>query len=199
MENKYLTEVCCHPTTFERLEWKPSPVILEEVEKYDYHITVLKDFKIYFGNVKDGIIKTGELDLALDEVDGWLPDYQSTRKTVLCDPNPDARIWIHEFWQQEKCDYNFNFYKPQREAIAVLKEEKELKKGLILAKVVSIEPKGNFKVMGVAGGCMHQYRVGETFKLRCHKRTDCKYLRNYWFDVRYPSQEFAESFRLMTN
>lgn len=200
MEKKYLTEVCCHPTTFETIEWKPSPVILEEVEKYDYHITVLKDFKVYFGNVKDGIIHTGELDLALDEVDGWLPDYQSTRKTVLLDSDIKPRIWIHEFYQEDTEHYTGDwFYISQRNAVAVLMEEKKLKNGLFLAKVVSIEPKGEFRIMGVAGGCKHQYKVGDTFKLRCHKRTDCKYLRNYWFDVRYPSQEFAESFRLMNN
>ena len=197
METKYLTEVCCHPTTFETYEWKPAPVVIEELEKYDFHITVLKDFKIYIGNVKQGIIQTGEKDFALDEVDGWLPDYQSTRKTILLNPS-NERIWIHEFWQQDPNDHSGSwFYKSQRQALAVLKEEKKLKNGLFLAKVVSVEPKGDFKVIGVAGGNEHQYKVGDAFKLRCHKRTDCKYLRNYWFDVRYPSQEFAESFRLM--
>ncbi len=200
METKYLTEVCCHPTTFEPIEWKSSPVILEEVEKYDYHITVLKDFKVYFGNVKDGIIHTGELDLALDEVDGWLPDYQSTRKTVLLDSNIKPRIWTHEFYQEDtKHHTGDGFYISQRNAVAVLMEEKEPKNGLFLAKVVSIEPKGDFRIMGVVGGCKHQYKVGEIFQLRQHKNSKSEHLKDKWFDVRYPSQDFTESFVLMNN
>lgn len=200
METKYLTEVCCNPVTFERIEWNASPVLIEEVEKYGFHLTVLKDFKVYFGNLVQGVVQTGEISLALDEVDGWLPGYQSTKKTVLRDSNIKTRIWIHEFYQEDTEHHTGDwFYIYQRNAVAVLMQEKELKNGLFLAKVVSIEPKGNFRIMGVAGGCKHQYKVGETFQLRQHKNCTSKYLKDKWFDVRYPSQDFTESFVLMNN
>ena len=63
----------------------------------------------------------------------------------------------------------YDFYHSQRRAFAILEVVREIKSNYYEAKVVSIESDENFQVMGQAGGCKHQYKIGDTFTLRHHK------------------------------
>ena len=203
VNKKYLTKVCCHPTTFEEIPWRTDVPTMKELAKEEFHVTVLKDFKIEYATVIDGTVKLDSGVVLFDELEGWLPGYQNTHRMRLRDDVPtDVRIWTHDFYQRDpntKTHNFYDFYHSQRPAIAVLKEEYQIKGGLFCASVVSIEPEGQFKVMGVGGGCQHQYYVGEEFHLRKHKSTRTTYMHYpMWFEVRFPDHDFAEDFRLMT-
>ncbi len=199
---KYLTRVCveCTEPYKKEIPWhKPDEIpSKEELEKEKNALTVLYKFKIYFTNYKEG----GYIDLSecskevhLSECDGWLCGYQSTHimrmRDDIVDDAPVLR-WYHEFYQDDPSDNSHDFYHRQREAIAVLEAEKQIKNGLYLTRVVSIEPCGEFRIMGVAGGCFHQYYIGEEFYLRKHKKSKCD-----WFDSRTPDRDYTEDFRLI--
>lgn len=113
----------------------------------------------------------------------------------------EKKRWSKEFYQDDPNEKNpYTFYHRQRNVTAVLEECGTLKHGNIyIAKVISIElkPDAEFRVMGVAGGCRHQYKIGETFHLRKHKYM--AHNTHYYFDVRYLSQYFAEEFKEITN
>lgn len=102
--------------------------------------------------------------------------------------------WKKRFYQDEHTDRYNDFYHSQREATVILEEVKKLKSGLYLAKVVDIISDEDFRIMGQAGGCTHQFHIGEEFKLRKHKYTVCGFLEAYWFDVRYPGRFNYEDF-----
>ena len=78
--------------------------------------------------------------------------------------------WKHEFYQDNpNTNDKYDFYHSQRRAFAILEVVREIKSNYYEAKVVSIESDENFHVMGQAGGCKHQYKIGDTFTLRHHK------------------------------
>jgi hypothetical protein len=121
--------------------------------------------------------------------------------------------WSHEFYQ---IDYTHptcgSFYQMQRAAIAILEEVKKIKNGLYEARVVEIQPKEEYRIMGVAGGCHYQYRIGETFHLRQHRETSkpkwyekepkprewwSTYNSRNWYDVRWRDNDYTENFSLI--
>ena len=200
INKKYLTKVCVHPTTYVEIPWRTDIPLMRELAEVEYHVTVLKDFKIEYATVAEGNV---ELDCGIvrfDELDGWLPGYNCTHQMRLSDNAPkDVRLWTHEFYQNDPVNRSYDFYRSQRPAVVVLQEERKLKKGLFLASVVSIEPVGQFKIQGVGGSCHHNYFIGEEFHLRQHKETFSSFTkRPYWFEVRFPGHDFAEDFRLIS-
>ena len=122
--------------------------------------------------------------------------------------------WVHEFYQIDRSHpTRGSFYQMQRRAVAILEEVKILKKGLYKAKVIEIQPKEEYRIMGVAGGCHYQYQVGETFHLRQHRESPkLKWYQNEpvkrnwwnayhcsnWYDVRWRDNDYTENFKLIT-
>ena len=112
--------------------------------------------------------------------------------------------WKHKFYQDnpDTNDNKYDFYHSQRVAYAILEMVKEIKSNYYEAKVVSIESDENFCVMGQAGGCKHQYKIGDIFTLRRHKNKKgykwfCEYSDKYWYDPRYKDKDFGERFELI--
>lgn len=103
--------------------------------------------------------------------------------------------WKRRFYQDENNDRYNDFYHSQREATVILEEVKKLKSGLYLAKVIDIISDEEFRIMGQAGGCTHQFYIGEEFKLRKHKHKPTDFfIEPFWFDVRYPGRFNYEDF-----
>ena len=79
--------------------------------------------------------------------------------------------WKHHFYQDDPDTKDkYQFYHSQRPAYAILEAVKELKNNYYEAKVIAIESDEEFHVMGQAGGCTYQYKIGDTFTLRHHKK-----------------------------
>ena len=74
--------------------------------------------------------------------------------------------WKHEFYQDNpNTNDKYDFYHSQRRACAILEVVREIKSNYYEAKVVSIESDENFRVMGQAGGCKYQYKIGDKIKV----------------------------------
>ena len=106
--------------------------------------------------------------------------------------------WKHEFYQENpNTNDKYDFYHSQRRAFAILEVVREIKSNYYEAKVVSIESDENFHVMGQAGGCKHQYKIGDTFTLRHHKNKKgyewfCDHSDKFWYDPRFKDKDFGE-------
>lgn len=111
--------------------------------------------------------------------------------------------WKHVFYQDNpNTNDKYDFYHSQRVAYAILEMVKEIKSNYYEAKVVSIESDENFQVMGQAGGCKHQYKIGDTFTLRHHKNKKgyewfCDHSDKFWYDPRFKDKDFGERFELI--
>lgn len=111
--------------------------------------------------------------------------------------------WSHDFYQTNP-DINdgFSSYRSQREARAILELVRPIKNGYYEAKVIAIESNEPFRFMTVAGGCMHQYKIGDIFTLRRHKNKKghtwfCDSSERFWYDPRFKSKNFGERFILI--
>lgn len=111
--------------------------------------------------------------------------------------------WYKEFYQDDpSTNEHWSFYRSRRTAKVILEEVSEVKKNLFLVKVVDIVSDENFRIMGVAGGVDHQYKIGEVFKLRQHTDKPGRTWINtswkeYWFDVDRPGRDYCEGFKLI--
>lgn len=109
--------------------------------------------------------------------------------------------WKHKFYQDNpNTNDKYNFYHSQRSACAILEVVKEIKNNYYEAKVVSIESDENFGVMGQAGGCTYQYKIGDIFTLRRHNKNNKRYSKYYygfWYDPRFRDTDFGERFELI--
>lgn len=111
--------------------------------------------------------------------------------------------WKHRFFQDNsETNDKYNFYHSQRVAYAILEVVKEIKSNYYEVKVVSIESNENFRVMGQAGGCTYQYKIGDIFTLRRHKNKKNynlynDYYHDFWYDPRFKDQDFGERFELI--
>lgn len=50
--------------------------------------------------------------------------------------------------------------------------------------------------MGQVGGCTYQYKIGDIFTLRCHKKGNNRY-NGFWYDPRFRDTDFGERFELI--
>ena len=109
--------------------------------------------------------------------------------------------WKHYFYQDNPDTKDkYRFYHSQRSAYAILEAVKELKNNYYEAKVVAIESDEEFHIMGQAGGCTYQYKIGDIFTLRCHNKNNKRHSKHYydfWYDPRFRDTDFGERFELI--
>lgn len=113
--------------------------------------------------------------------------------------------WKHHFYQDDPDTKDkYQFYHSQRPAYAILEAVKELKNNYYEVKVIAIESDEEFHVMGQAGGCTYQYKIGDTFTLRHHKNKKghawfCDTSEKFWYDPRLRGKEHGERYELINN
>lgn len=110
--------------------------------------------------------------------------------------------WKHDFYQCDpECEDRWKFYHSQRSASAIFEKVREIKGGYYEVKCVEIVSDEEFRVMGQAGGCEHQYRIGDIFRLRIHRDKGyswvCDYSERFWYDPRFRDHSYTERFLLI--